>query len=153
MKILKVFSKIDDSLIISCHWMRSLHSETCYQLIFAMDINLQRQHVVLHTCPTKFQPSPNKHVQCNLYTHIPWALHIAHSPRLFFFEGCSSGKQGEGTQEQPWHRGTRLPHGEAKHTACTQQQLLFITVDIGAALHSGWGPVALGSVYTHNEAV
>lgn len=73
--------------------------------------------------------------------------------QAFFFEGCSSGKQGEGTQEQPWHRGTRLPHGEAKYTACTQQQLLFITVDIGAALRSGWGPVALGSVYTHNEAV
>lgn len=147
---MKVFSKLDDSVIISCHWTRSLHSGTYCQLIFAMDMNLQRQHVVLHTCPMKFQQSPNEHVQCNLYTHIPWALHIAHSPRLFFFffEGCSSGKQGEGTQEQPWRGGTRLPHGEAKHTACTQQQLLFIMVDIGAALRSGWGPV-----YTHNEAV
>lgn len=56
-------------------------------------------------------------------------------------------------QEQPQRSDTSLPHRKAKFTACTQQQLLFIIIDISVTFRSDWGSVVLGSAYTRNEAV
>ena len=77
-----------------------------------MDMNLQREDVLVSTCLKEALQSPDEFVWCKIYT-VPTlpAMFISHIlPELW--KGWFSGKQGEGKQEHLRNWGINLPHGE-----------------------------------------